>query len=211
MSDTAAKMPFDPGSHEGYGVSLPGEPGYVAPPASATGSRPVGPRAPLVTPHIDMARIGTRFMGLIIDSLAVSVIPAILMIFGVMNIPTNDTMCETVDPFTGLPTQVPCTTPEMGPLMALLGMVIIFSLLCQFAMVISPIGASGQSIGMKAMGIRALDARTLRPIGLGRAFGRALSAHFISSWFNVGYAWAMFDGRSQTWHDKIVGSIVIRD
>ena len=63
------------------------------------------------------------------------------------------------------------------------------------AVVIKPIGATGQSVGMKVMGLRCIDANTGRAIGAGRSFGRYLFAAFVSGnvCFSLGYLWALFD------------------
>lgn len=72
-------------------------------------------------------------------------------------------------------------------------------------------GPSGQTLGKRAMGIRTVDALTGGSIGAGRAIGRYLFKAFISA--NVcmlGYLWAFWDGRKQTWHDKVVTSVVVK-
>lgn len=56
-----------------------------------------------------------------------------------------------------------------------------------------------------------VDATTGGPIGAGRALGRYLFAAFISS--NIcllGYLWNIWDKRKQTWHDKVVNSVVVK-
>lgn len=72
------------------------------------------------------------------------------------------------------------------------------------------IGRSGQTLGKKAVGVRVVDASNGTVIGTGRALGRYLFAMFISG--NIcalGYLWAIWDGRKQTWHDKVVSSVVV--
>ena len=68
----------------------------------------------------------------------------------------------------------------------------------------------GQSWGHQAVGIRVADAQTGQPIGTGRAvvrfFGRYLSA--IPCY--LCFLWMLWDGRKQTWHDKLTNSIVTR-
>ena len=73
------------------------------------------------------------------------------------------------------------------------------------------LGSTGQTPGCRFAGIRVVDQHTGLPIGTGRALGRLLLAGTISGWFcYLGYLWMLWDGRRQTWHDKIVGSIVVR-
>ena len=72
-------------------------------------------------------------------------------------------------------------------------------------------GPSGATVGMRAVGIKAVMADTGGPLGAGRAIGRFLFASFISGFFfYLGYWWMLWDDRKQTWQDKVVRSIVIR-
>lgn len=71
-------------------------------------------------------------------------------------------------------------------------------------------GPTGQTVGKKALGIRVADATTGGPIGGGRALGRYAFKVFISgSICNLGYFWMLWDKRKQTWHDKVVSSVVV--
>ncbi len=69
--------------------------------------------------------------------------------------------------------------------------------------------ASGQTVGKRAMGIRVIDFETGGPIGYGKAairyFARILSALPIG----LGFFWMLWDKQSQTWHDKLAGSVVV--
>lgn len=72
-------------------------------------------------------------------------------------------------------------------------------------------GPTGQTLGKKALDIRVVDATTGGPIGGGRALGRYLFKAFISG--NIcflGYLWMLWDRRKQTWHDKVVTSVVVK-
>jgi uncharacterized RDD family membrane protein YckC len=70
-------------------------------------------------------------------------------------------------------------------------------------------GATGQTLGKKALGIRVVDLRTGEPIGFSRGviryFGRILSAIPIF----LGYFWMLWDYEKQTWHDKLSGAVVV--
>lgn len=67
----------------------------------------------------------------------------------------------------------------------------------------------GASPGRLAVGIRIVTKDGARP-GIGR--GLARTAVSIASWsaFALGYLWAFWDSRRQTWHDKAAGTYVIR-
>lgn len=68
---------------------------------------------------------------------------------------------------------------------------------------------SGQTVGKKAMEIRVLDRQTGAPIGYGRAVGRWFGRILSSFPLFLGYLWMLWDRERQTWHDKLVGSVVV--
>lgn len=68
----------------------------------------------------------------------------------------------------------------------------------------------GQSWGQKAVGIRVVDADTGQPIGTGRAVGRYFGRLISGAICYLGFLWMLWDSRKQTWHDKMVNSIVVR-
>jgi uncharacterized RDD family membrane protein YckC len=72
-------------------------------------------------------------------------------------------------------------------------------------------GKTGQTPGDAVMSIRVVDFRdgTGAPIGYGRALGRALMSIVSGVVLLLGYLWMIWDGEKQTWHDKVVGSVVI--
>ena len=73
------------------------------------------------------------------------------------------------------------------------------------------LGKSGQTWGRKIVGIKVIGERDGQPIGFGRALGRQLFAAFISAQiFYLGYLWMLWDDKKQTWHDKVVNSIVVK-
>jgi uncharacterized RDD family membrane protein YckC len=68
----------------------------------------------------------------------------------------------------------------------------------------------GHSWGQKATGIRVADANTGQNISAGRAFGRQLAKILSGFLCGLGYWWMLWDPRKQTWHDKIVSTVVVR-
>jgi uncharacterized RDD family membrane protein YckC len=70
-------------------------------------------------------------------------------------------------------------------------------------------GATGQTLGKRALGIRVVSFDTGGPIGYPRAFvryiGRIISAVFIF----LGYLWMLWDREKQTWHDKMASAVVV--
>ncbi len=69
--------------------------------------------------------------------------------------------------------------------------------------------ASGQTVGKRGMGIRVYDLRSGGPIGPGRAIGRYFARILSAIPLFVGYFWMLWDAEKQTWHDKLVGSVVV--
>jgi len=74
-------------------------------------------------------------------------------------------------------------------------------------------GRTGQTIGKKAVGIAVRDIATGGPIGAGRALPRRFlffAAYFGLILFVINALSPLWDRRRQAWHDKIVGSCVVR-
>lgn len=71
-------------------------------------------------------------------------------------------------------------------------------------------GEGGQTLGKMLLGIRVIMEDGSR-IGYGRSFIRSLG-YIVSIFFGsfLGFLWALWDRKNQTWHDKIAGTIVIR-
>ena len=69
--------------------------------------------------------------------------------------------------------------------------------------------ASGQTIGKRVMGIRVYDLRGRGPIGFGRGVGRYFARILSALPIFLGYFWMLWDAEKQTWHDKIVGTVVV--
>ncbi len=72
-------------------------------------------------------------------------------------------------------------------------------------------GRHTRTLGRRAVGIRVVDADTLLPIGGWRALGRYFARILSALPCLLGYFWMLWDGRKQTWHDKMVRSVVIDD
>ncbi|MEW2467953.1 RDD family protein [Streptomyces sp. NPDC046994] len=71
-------------------------------------------------------------------------------------------------------------------------------------------GQTGQTLGKSALGIRSVRADDGRPLGVGRALGRRLLQLLNNVLLGLGWWWALWDDRAQTFADKIVGAVVIR-
>ncbi len=65
--------------------------------------------------------------------------------------------------------------------------------------------------GKMALKLRIVDAKTGNGISLGQAIGRYLGYIVSSIPLGLGFIWIGIDGRKQGWHDKMAGTVVIRD
>ncbi len=65
---------------------------------------------------------------------------------------------------------------------------------------------NGQTIGKKACGIRVVDL-TLHPCSMGQAFGRTFAEFLSTIILLIGYLMVAFDGRKQSLHDKMAGTL----
>ncbi|HSA91294.1 MAG TPA: RDD family protein [Burkholderiales bacterium] len=99
----------------------------------------------------------------------------------------------------------------LGPLVALLGPRTwdLAGFLAVAAAVIGFWRTCGATPGKIALGVKIVDAATGGPPTLGRLVLRFL-AYFVSALpLYLGFLWAAFDRRKQSWHDKIARTVVI--
>ncbi|MFZ9696512.1 MAG: RDD family protein [Ilumatobacteraceae bacterium] len=144
-----------------------------------------------------IARIGDNVVALIYAS-PILVGGIFLIALGVQNC---DTSQNTITCTSG---QVEWTPIALGILALVAG--VVFAL----ALPIRWIAKTGAGPVSRKMRVRVVCRRTGQPIGTGRAVGRLLGS-FVSGWiFYLGYLWMLWDSEKQTWHDKMVSSMVIR-
>lgn len=147
---------------------------------------------------------GRRFLGFLVD-LAIWVVPQALLIIGLV-ILILVSAADTTTTADGTE-EVP-----VGTLLLFLGIYgLIFVLaVVRIAVEAELVARRGQTWGMKAVRLRAVDSRTGGPVTRGRAWGRAAFAAMISSQlFGIGYWWAFFDDRRRTLHDLVTSTVVI--
>jgi len=71
--------------------------------------------------------------------------------------------------------------------------------------------AKGQTLGKKALKIRVVRVENGEVPGYTKAFLREVVGKMVSAMvFGLGYLWMLWDGKKQTWHDKIAGTIVVK-
>lgn len=189
----------------GFAALPPPPTGPVATPGAYQPYRPGGP------PRFDFGGFGGRLGAVLIDGLATGVLPAVIYFAGVIAAPEVQVACTSQSDFGVTNADGMCVGPD--PVVVLSAMLVAFvvQLLLAFFVVIRPIGRSGQSIGLKAMGLMVVDAASGQPIGVARSLGRHLFASFLSGCVcYLGYFWMLFNDKKQTWHDMVTSSVVIR-
>ena len=68
----------------------------------------------------------------------------------------------------------------------------------------------GQTWGMRALRLRAVEGSTGGPVSRGQAWGRVAFASFISSLcLGFGFWWALFDHQKRALHDVVCGTVLI--
>ncbi len=68
----------------------------------------------------------------------------------------------------------------------------------------------GGSPFRRGISVLIVDQHTFQPIGPWRAFVRILVANFSLLIFGLGFLWMLWDPKSQTWHDKAAGTVVVK-
>jgi uncharacterized RDD family membrane protein YckC len=65
--------------------------------------------------------------------------------------------------------------------------------------------------GKMALKLRIVDAQTGNRLSLGQAIGRYLGYIVSAIPLGLGFIWIGIDSKKQGWHDKLAGTVVIRD
>jgi len=198
MSDQP-QYPKYPGPEQPpVGGQVPPPPGYQPPPAPGQGAPaaypPVGPMAGYAS---WWSRVGASVIdGLI--SVAIAAVPAIigLVILG------KTATTTTTDGYTTVEGAHPAGFLFLG---------LAYAAAIAFGIwnTVFRQGRQGQTLGKKALGIQVVRDGTGEFLGAGKAFLRMLVAAIVGSVCFLNYLWPLWDARKQTWHDKIVGSVVI--
>lgn len=190
-------------------------PGYGAPPSGFGGPPPgYGYLPPGVdAPSQGFAGFGARLGGYLLDGLLYGLLAAVFLIpatvFGVAAF--DD--CVAIENADGTVEDIVCPpgAPDGGLLAAGIALGVV-GVIVVAVVYLRALGRTGQTWGRKIVGIRVVSKETGQPIGFGRALGRQLFAGFISA--NVcylGYLWMLWQPQRQTWHDLVVGTVVVRD
>jgi uncharacterized RDD family membrane protein YckC len=68
---------------------------------------------------------------------------------------------------------------------------------------------SGQTLGMKALGMRVISTDGSGSIGYRRAFIRWIGLYVSMIPFFLGFLWMLWDREKQCWHDKLASDYVV--
>ncbi len=156
----------------------------------------------------DYASFGARLGALIIDGLVIGLISLPFQIAGWLALRKAYENCFSIDD--GDTTKVVCPDGAFqgGWLAAAIALFVVGGLLG--IIVYCKKVAGGQSWGHKTVGIKIVDVRTHTSISAGRVFGRQICRIFSQFFCLLGYFWMLWDKQKQTWHDKMVNTIVVK-
>ena len=143
-----------------------------------------------VVGEYELAGFGVRLGGFLLDAFVWAVASLILLILiGVFVDETSSTYSESV-------------ANVFLALLFLLWLVVIPGAQWTFNTI-------GWSVGKRAVGLRIIGDDGRAP-GAGSGFGRTIGAILSGLAFGLGYLWAAWDDRNQTWHDKMASTYVVR-
>lgn len=201
-----------------YGSPPPPPPGYRA--GDASPPYAPGPEGPS-DPNGPYAGFWPRVGANLLDGLILSVIALVCMIpvFIVLGTGETEIVPCTVDDdgfrIDGFDLAPNATCEELtdGTVLAAVGVGLVCAIPFVLVMVwfYRRLGRTGMTWGRSAANIRLVDATSGLPIGGWRAFGRYILSSVFSYALFLGYFWMLWDKRKQTWHDKVVSSVVVRD
>jgi len=187
------------------GSPLPPPPGFATPPPGyQVYAAPTEPN--------DYASFGARLGGWLLDYLIMGLffLPAFIAIAAG---PTEIRRCS-VDASGNVTIGEEINALCEGPTDGTIAFAVVLGLIAVVAVFVYQIkligGPRGATVGMRAVGIKVVDRATGGSIGGGRALGRFLFASIFSGFFYLGYLWMLWDGRSQTWQDKVVNDVVVK-
>jgi uncharacterized RDD family membrane protein YckC len=145
---------------------------------------------------MDYAGFWTRGFALLIDHIALGVLAFLVsLIFGACAGVALSAQSDFVSILTG------------GVALITLGALIIFQFL-YFGYFLS---RSGQSLGMKLLDVKVTRRFGSDSLSFWRAGFRGTLGYWISGLvFGLGFIWAAFDSRKETWHDKIFDTWVLQ-
>ncbi|GAA5610994.1 RDD family protein [Streptomyces platensis] len=157
---------------------------------------------------------GARLGAFLLDGLIIAAVPIILYIIGGIMVGSAST---TPDTSSCPPGDVQCISDAYDtaassstPVGALIIMALAWLLMIGGTFfLIAKEGASGQTPGKKVMGVKVIKEATGQPLGFGMTFVRYLCRYLNGLLCGLGWLWPLWDDKSQTWADKLAGTVVV--
>lgn len=176
-----------------YGSGAP--PAYGYPPQQPYYAGQPGPTVPY-------ASWGARFGAYLLDGLIVVAVSIVPFIVGGIILGTTSTASTDANGYAIIDGGNP-----VGYLLLALGYILIvaFGIWNQ----VFRQGRKGQTLGKKIVGIQVVRADSGQFMGAGTAFLRWIMMSILGGICFLDYLWPLWDDKKQTWHDKVVGSVVI--
>lgn len=191
-------------------MSIPPPPPFSSqPPPPPYGSYPTAPPPDGYSARPPYAGFGARLGGHLLDGLlyglllSVFAIPAAVLgvaaFDGCVSIGSGDT-AEIV---------CPPGKPDGGLLAGAIALGVV-GLIVVGVLYMRALGKTGQTWGRKIVGVKVVGKDTQLPLGVGKAFLRWFIEGIIAQVCFISYLWMLWDKDNQTWHDKIVNSVVVK-
>jgi uncharacterized RDD family membrane protein YckC len=158
----------------------------------------------------NFAGFGSRFGAVIVDGIVLFLIGLPFDVVGWFGARKAFENCYSIKDLNDGTTSIHCPgdSLQVGWLVAAIGLFVLGAIVG--LIIYCKKVASGQSWGHKATGIRIVDANSGQSISAGRVFGRQIARILSGLFCYLGYLWMLWDPRKQTWHDKIVSTVVVR-
>lgn len=186
--------------------AYPGHPGEQPGHPNAYG-QPQGNLPPGMPP---LASWGARLGALLLDSLMFMLVPTGLIIAGYAQFISKFIDAQNACDDAGVSTDN-CPTPDIpGSSLTLMAIGGALSLAATLFLCYRE-GKTGQTPGKKIVGIRLLREYDGAPLGFGLAFGRRLLHTLDALPCYLGFLWPLWDDKNQTFADKLVHTVTIRD
>lgn len=156
------------------------------------------------------ASFGARLGGHILDNLLYGLLLSVFLIPGIVMIAAGVKTCaEKIDAANG--GDVTCTSSDIngGLLGGGIGLILLGTIIVAI-IYLRALGKTGQTWGRKIVGVKVVREQDGAPLGVGLAFGRTVLEQILGQLCLLNYLWMLWDAEKQTWHDKIVHSVVIK-
>ncbi|SEG62411.1 RDD family protein [Actinacidiphila yanglinensis] len=207
---SGAQPPYGPGPYPQGGPQPPHPQAYGAGPGYQAGPYGYPPAGNLPQGMPPTASWGARLGALLLDTLMFNLIPSGLFFAGygrfVGKVLDAWQTCDdhNID-------RADCTTPHIPASSVLLMVIGSVLSLAAFLFLCYREGSTGQTPGKRIVGIRLLREADGSALGFGLAFGRRILHGLDALPCCLGYLWPLWDEKRQTWADKMVHTVVVRD